>query len=186
MQWNRSNVIGLARASCSLCNGTGIRLSLHREVESPCNCVYRSVFRVCYYRFRECAIPSLKNSVSLEYHRGPSTVRSFSRKREEYMADFCLISRRTLTDQEHTVFRYHFVLGADWRLCCRYLSVDRGEFFHDIYRIQKKLGRAFAEIEPYALYPLREYFGGLVQPVLPTAIPITRRRNPSKLWPLSA
>lgn len=185
MQWNRSNVIGLAKASCSHCHGTGIRTSLHRAIESPCNCVFRAVFRACYSRFRECAVPSMTNSVSMEFNRGPAVARSFSRKREEYMADFCLIARRVLNDEEHTLFRYHFLLGADWRLCCRVLKVERGDFFHLIYRVQRKLGRAFAEVEPYALYPLREYFGGVVGPVAPTPIPITRRK-PLKPWPLSA
>jgi hypothetical protein len=38
--------------------------------------------------------------------------------------------------------------------------MDRGNFFHEIYRIQQKLGRVYRELEPYALYPLDEYFGG--------------------------
>jgi len=38
--------------------------------------------------------------------------------------------------------------------------MDRGVFFHHIYRIQQKLGRVFRELTPYALYPLDEYFGG--------------------------
>ena len=120
------------------------------------------------------------------------------------MADFCLIARRTLNDQEYKLFRYHFLLGADWRLCCRQLKVERGDFFHFIYRIQRKLGRAFAEVEPYPLYPLREYFGTVVRPVSPNDPPpmpapakpvrgkpipitrLTRRPNPPQAWPLSA
>jgi len=39
--------------------------------------------------------------------------------------------------------------------------MDRGEFFHNIYRIEQKLGRAFAELKPFPLYPLDEYFGGM-------------------------
>lgn len=74
------------------------------------------------------------------------------------MADFCLVSRRTLTEQEYKVFKYHFLLGADWSLCCRKLKVDRGTFFHDVYRIEQKLGRTFREIEPHALFPIDEYF----------------------------
>ena len=31
-----------------------------------------------------------------------------------------------------------------------------------IYRIQQKLGRAFADLQPYALYPPSEYFHGAV------------------------
>ena len=79
------------------------------------------------------------------------------------MADFCLISKRELTPFEHEIFRYHFLLGADWKLCCRQLKVDRGNFFHAVYRIQQKLGRTFATLEPYALYPVDEYFGGVIR-----------------------
>jgi hypothetical protein len=68
------------------------------------------------------------------------------------------VSRRVLTDYEHTIFRYHFLLGADWKLCCRKLEMDRGNFFHSVYRIEQALGRAFRELQPCPLYPLHEYF----------------------------
>jgi len=79
------------------------------------------------------------------------------------MADFCLVSRRVLSEEEYRVFRYHFLLGADWKLCCRQLKMDRGNFFHAIYRIEQKLGRTFAELEPYPLFPIRSYFSGVIQ-----------------------
>jgi hypothetical protein len=78
------------------------------------------------------------------------------------MADFCLVSRRVLDEFAYKVFRYHFLLGADWKLCCRQLRIDRGTFFHTIYRIEQQLGRTFADLKPYPLYPLDEYFGGTV------------------------
>jgi len=56
------------------------------------------------------------------------------------------------------------LLGADWRLCTRRLGMDRGNFFHMVYRIEQKLGRAFRELKPYALYPLDEYFHGPRRP----------------------
>ena len=84
----------------------------------------------------------------------------WGRKDEEYLADFCLVSKRYLDDDEYKLFRFHFLLGADWKLCCRQMKMERGVFFHNIYRIQQKLGRAFRELQPYALYPVDEYFGG--------------------------
>jgi hypothetical protein len=74
------------------------------------------------------------------------------------MADFILVSRRTLEEYDYVVFKYHFLLGADWNLCCKKLKLDRGEFFHEVYRIQQKLGRTFRELEPHALFPLDQYF----------------------------
>jgi len=82
------------------------------------------------------------------------------RKDEEFVADFCLVARRALSDSEHKLFRYHFLLGADWKLCTRKLGIDRGTFFHRVYRIEQKLGRVFRELEPYGLFPLDEYFHG--------------------------
>jgi hypothetical protein len=79
------------------------------------------------------------------------------------MADFCLVSRRTLDDFEHQIFRFHYLLGADWRLCCRQLKIDRGTFFHHVYDIENRLGRVFAELTPYALYPVSEYFVGVTR-----------------------
>lgn len=79
------------------------------------------------------------------------------------MADFCLVSQRSLDDLEYKIFRFHHLLGADWRLCCRRLKMDRGDFFHAVYRIEKKLGKIYAELQPYPLYPLRDYFGGVVR-----------------------
>lgn len=88
-------------------------------------------------------------------------------KDEEYIADFCLVSRRSLDEFEYTIFRYHFLLGADWKLCCRRLNIDRGNFFHHVYRIEQKLGRVYRELRPHALFPVDEYFGGSVRKLLP-------------------
>lgn len=160
MEWNRSNTIGLAKASCACCGGQGLR-PVHKHRQAPCNCVFRAVFRACFNRFRECvAKGEATSTVTLEACRGRDGRRTYSRKREEYMADFCLVSKRLLDEQEHRVFRFHFLLGADWKLCCRQLKMDRGSFFHMVYRIEQKLGRGFAEIQPYPLYPVSEYFGG--------------------------
>jgi hypothetical protein len=52
------------------------------------------------------------------------------------------------------------LLGADWKLCSRKLGIDRGNFFHAVYRIEQKLGRVFRELEPYPLFPVDEYFNG--------------------------
>jgi hypothetical protein len=79
------------------------------------------------------------------------------------MADFCLVSRRFLDEFEYDVFRFHFLLGANWKLCCRQMKVDRGTFFHAVYRIEQVLGQAFAQLEPYALYPVNEYFAGMIR-----------------------
>jgi hypothetical protein len=163
MEWNRSTTLGLAKASCAHCHGFGLRV-IRKGTEVPCNCVFRAVFRACYNRFRECTQrEKYISTVSLEFCRGRDGRKSYARKTEEYIADFCLVSRRTLDDFEYRIFKYHFLLGADWKLCCRQMKIDRGTFFHAVYRIQQKLGRVFADLEPYSLYPLDEYFGGTIR-----------------------
>jgi hypothetical protein len=90
---------------------------------------------------------------------GPTSRRAvWGRKNEEYLADFINIARRSLTEQEFRLFRMHFLLGGDWRFCTARLGLNRGEFFHAVYRVEQKLGRAYRETEPYALYPFHDYF----------------------------
>ena len=112
----------------------------------------------------------------------------YSRKREEYMADFCVVTRRALGDEDYKLFRYAFLLGADYRLCMRQLNVDRGTFFHDVYRMEERLGRYYAEMEPYPLYPLDEYFGGPIRKdnVRARTAAVPRARTPRIRMPLSA
>jgi hypothetical protein len=122
------------------------------------------VFRACFNKFRKCASQEKHISrVRLEHVNGRDTRQSWGMKDEEFMADFCMVAERTLTEAEHRLFRFHFLLGADWKLCSRRLGMDRGSFFHEVYRIQQKLGRVFRELKPYALFPLDEYFGGTVR-----------------------
>ncbi len=159
MDWNRSETLALAMHNCAHCHGSGLRLV--KKGAAPCNCVLRAIFRICLDRFVRCVTQERHLSrVSLEPHVGRSRPSTWGRKDEEFIADFSLISRRTLEDFEYRLFRYHFLLGADWKLCTRRLRMDRGNFFHAVYRIQQKLGRTFRELEPYPLFPLDEYFHG--------------------------
>ncbi len=160
MQWTRTETLALAIHNCTQCHGSGLRLGKKGTV-IPCNCVLRSIFRICYCRFVRCVTQERHLSrVRLEPHVGRSRPSTWGRKDEEYIADFCLVSRRVLTEEEHQLFRFHFLLGADWRLCARRMGMDRGNFFHAVYRIEQKLGRTFRELDPYPLFPLDEYFNG--------------------------
>ncbi len=131
-------------------------------------------------------------TVTLDLSKGVDTRRSYGRKHEEFMADFCLVSKRVLREPDYKIFRYHFLLGADWKLCCRQLGMDRGLFFHTIYRIESQLGRAFAEMEPYPLWPVSEYFGPpiamprVMEPPKKERRRLPRPVRPRVLLPLSA
>jgi hypothetical protein len=190
MIWDRSQTIALAKTTCTHCHGYGLRPG-RNDKEIPCNCVFRAVFRACYTRFRDLACKEKYLSrVQLEFCSGKESRMTYGRKVEEYLADFCIVSRGALTPFEHDVFRFHFLLGADWKLCCWRLKIDRGTFFHTIYRIEQKLGRAYRELEPYGLFPLDEYFGGTMRNdpsvrraggVVPIHMPVRALRPPVAL-----
>ena len=84
---------------------------------------------------------------------------TWGRKEEEYMADFELVARRRLDPWHYRLFRYHFLLGAGSGLISRKLGMTRGKFFHAIYWVEEQLGLAYHDLQPYALYPPRAYFG---------------------------
>jgi hypothetical protein len=166
--WNRSETLALAKEGCVLCHGFGLRRGNRKGLTAPCNCVLRAIFRACYARFRYCASKEKHiTQARLEKTGGKERRKMWGRKNEEFSADFCLVSKRVLDELEYKIFNYHYLLGADWRLCCRRLGLDKGTFFHSIYRIEQKLGRVFRELQPYSLFPLDEYFGGSVRGRVP-------------------
>jgi hypothetical protein len=109
---------------------------------------------------------------------------NWARKHEEYVADFLLVTKRTLTPEEYRIFNYHFLLGAEWKLCCRKLNMQKGVFFHTLYRIMVKLGATFVDLEPYALYPVHDYFHGSRNGVACQPIRERVERSLSRLVPL--
>ncbi len=184
MEWTRSETLVLAQQSCTFCYGLGLRPG-RSGASTPCNCVFRAIFRACHARFRQCASKEKYVSrVSLESNPGRHRKSVWGLKNEEYIADFILVSRRTLDNYEYTIFKYHFLLGADWNLCCRKLNVDRGTFFHEVYRIQQKLGRTFRELEPHPLFPLDQYFNSRTKDPIEIATPFKVETEPApKLKP---
>jgi len=159
MEWNRNDLARLALPSCSSCGGFGV-VEAKGEVV-PCKCALRAAFRVRHARFRQCVdVGKYRGRVSFERNAsGRSNRGAWGRKEEEFMADFSLVARRSLDASHYRLFRYHFLLGADAKLCCKRLSISNGAFFHAIYRIESVLGYVFMTLEPYALYPPRDYFG---------------------------
>lgn len=160
MEWKRSDTLSLAFHKCTTCGGLGLVLQQRTGELAPCSCVLRSIFRICFARFEECADKDIRTTPVLDFVGANSRSRVWSRKEQEYMADFMLIARRTLDDLHFNVFRYYFLLRGNWQACCRRLHMDRGNFYHAVYRVEAKLGRAFRETEPYGLFPLDEYFNG--------------------------
>jgi hypothetical protein len=176
MEWKQSDLVALAMETCTACQGYGVRTSHNRSL-TTCKCVYRSIFRICYERFRVSL--ERKETIGrpvLERSSSTQTRMNWARKHEEYVADFLLVTKRSLTEEEYRIFNYHFLLGANWKLCCRKMKVDKGTFFHSLYRIMVKLGAIYVGLEPYALYPVHDYFHGMRSGVSPT---VPARSTPS-------
>jgi hypothetical protein len=178
MTMNRSELIALALVNCAHCGGTGLR-----SAESVCLCVDRKVFNIVMQRYRDIvegeefiAPLSLANAGT-----GPRGLVRVGRPHEEFLADVCLIAKRTLDQLEHDVFRFHMLYGADHKACCKRLNIDRGTFFHAVYRVSAKLGRAFRTTKPYALFPLASYFYGVIRG---RQIPATTLDEPAPPVPL--
>jgi hypothetical protein len=87
----------------------------------------RSTFRSCHAAFRACADPQ---------------------GREEYAADLMRLAERTLSPEHYRIFRFRFLLGADWQLCTRRLGMSRARFLRAVCRVEEQLGHALAVIEP--------------------------------------
>lgn len=157
--WDRSRTLALAKHRCAKCSGLGNYFSRNRL--EPCNCVLRAIFRACLARYRHIqAREKYESRVTLDFFprgRGQHSL-SWSRRDEEYCADFWLLGRRTLDPFHFAAFRLHFLEGRPWNLCVQSLHTDRGNFFHAIYRLQAALGRISAELLPYPLWPLDSYF----------------------------
>ena len=178
----------LGNETCAYCAGKGMR-NVYKAIQRPCSCVYRAIFRACLSRFRDCADNGTAfSTVTWEFYYGNRLGRIYSRKQEEYMADFCLVSRRVLDDEDYKLFRFYFLLGADWSLCARQLKLERGNFFHSVYRIERTLGKTFLELQPYPLYPLDEYFGSTVPkgPAMSAPLPVRQGLRPPMAFHVTA
>lgn len=175
----RGVALSLSLAGCRLCMGIG--MIRNRLGEKPCQCVLRGVFRVCwkeYARF-QCS-PPMPMAKLERLQNGYASAVCYSRPREEYCADFILAARRTLDAKHFLLFEMFWLSNADWKMCARKLGVDKGQVFHAVYRVEAVLGRAFAEMQPYGLYPVDEYLHGAAAPGLP-AIPARVERRPGSL-----
>jgi hypothetical protein len=135
---------------CRQCFGSG------RRARSVCNCVHRSIFSQCLERYILCAENSERfNRIAvLEVSAGGRLLVGL--KCAEYAADFELAARRVLTPRQQELLRIHFLESKPWKEAAPLLRMNRGEFFHEVYRTESILGKELARA---GVYPLDEYFG---------------------------
>lgn len=155
--------------------------------QMPCDCVLRAIFRACFQRFKTC-VRKDKGASSVKLERlgtGRSSHMTFSRKTEEYIADFYLLCQRTLTQEEWVIFRFHYLLGAAASMVARRFNMTRAAFETLTRGIEAKLGRTFRETQPFALFPLDEYFSvNMRGAVIAPCVPLDTRTRPRLCPPL--
>lgn len=91
-----------------------------------------------------------------------SKVLSCSRPHEEFVADFCLVGRRALREAQYEAgFQIWTLLYEDmlpYRVVARKLRVSTEHIEQWVPFIANLVGRRFRELEPFALFPLCNYF----------------------------
>ncbi len=156
-QWSPQSIVDLANPRCMKCRGLG---TSHKP--GPCGCVLRRVFNICYHKYE--SITSSDRYQSKVTTRGGINA---CRPNEEYVADFVLIGRRVLSTHPkllQQVFELHILRGLESLICVNKIrTVNRGRFFHGVYKVQELLGREFHDLTPYALYPLQSYFSRSIE-----------------------
>lgn len=181
----RSKYIALARACCPDCDGTGL------DGQETCACVWRKVFRIVMRKVQDIEtgrhLMRPINTLGVSHPQGRKSDRH---RCSDFSADVYLTAKRTLQcTVDFDLFRYHYLLGVDWRACAKRIglpyveNLDRKAFFDRAYRIESKLGRVFAELKPYALFPLDGYFSTGYARVRPIPVPEPRYQNGVPLRP---
>lgn len=163
--WTRPMVVSLSHAMCTTCQGTGTRSG--RRSRLTCRCVLRNVFdRV--RAFATNAVHQEGNISQVSYIQSAHSInrRSYGMPVSEFRADFNLVVRRAiqkrfsnkfLADLHLKIFDLHLSRGFCWYNVAQLVGLDRGNFFHCVYRIKMVAGRAFVEGR-VPLYPINEYF----------------------------
>ena len=169
--------VALSMHSCRHCRGRGLVACKGRY--RTCACVYRRVFRACLDSYHYCQA-SMGSPGAVQCERVGraqgrcAIVASF--KRAEYAADFILLARRVLAFRpiEMAVFNAFHVDDLEWIVAVprvnrllrqlrpprRPRPLNRGSFFHAVYRAEGLIGAAILTTRPYSLFPPRQYFAG--------------------------
>ena len=137
----------------------------------PCKCALRNLFRAVLGRYRREQIRMLDARRSW---------RRWSRS-AEFLADVVLSSMTRLSERDAVIFREHFLEGRPWYEVCRRVHLDRGNFFHAVYSIEARLGRLYAELQPFSLFPTDGYFLPTIQRAAAVPPPVDGGSN-GKWW----
>ena len=153
----RGTALACSNTKCKSCFGHGtvhLKRAVNGEWERVCQCSAKKVFDKCLKKYKYHLRVQRMETPRLSVCRG----RFYSFRNEEYQADFYWTAYRVLDDLEWSVFRLHFLCGIPYYDCTPKLGVNRGDFFHAVYRVKTKVGLECIKVKPYELYPFQVYF----------------------------
>ena len=94
----------------------------------------------------------------------------------EFCADVESIARRALTRLQWVIFKQHYILGRKAQEVSQRVGLSRETgYWHEAPRCEQIAGRAFAETQPYPIFPIGEYFRGSDSPVDVRAFDVSER-----------
>ncbi len=165
--WDRGEVLSLARGNCPFCFGLGFNrgYKIWHTTGAPCICVLRRIFKQCYQKYRELRNTSLTNShLSLEYLTNAARFNPF--KDRDFVVDFETLGGKGLCLEEREIFILHYIRGYPYYTICAKKGYSKYRYFQYIIRIEAILAQVFRSIRPYPLFPIDEYFSGrLIHPI---------------------
>jgi hypothetical protein len=108
--------------------------------------VLRAVARLCISRARD-----IERS-----HPHPHYLR-WTRD-AEYSAEIWIVARRQLNAKQWIIYREYLINDRPWAEVDKHVRHGRGNFFHEVYRTEEKLGAALIGSP---MFPPATYFAGL-------------------------
>ena len=143
---------------CMCCKGTGI-CQLKIRVIRICNCVYRNIFNIAI-NFLDNLNDKILGYSTFNVDGFATICMSIPEYLLIYQADVDLAAKEVLTKNEYIVFKKFLLDGLPWNKVNKLVNLDRGNFFHSVYRIKIKVAKRLIEkgIFPYSTYlqPLRK------------------------------
>jgi hypothetical protein len=167
MRVPRHQLADMRCTRCARVDGIAVGYRILQRGLAPqiCGCVFRSAFRAVMGK-RAAILREYPPGVQLERMpvKGGGFSFTYSIPAAEYLADLTLSARRRLTAAQWPLFDLHYFHGMDWKGCLPKLArmgldsgKDKGNFFHECYRVEEAMGREWLEI---GMAPAGRYFRG--------------------------
>lgn len=143
--WKAGECSALASKRCTNCHARGVIMyqcgpNLTQSRAHVCRCVLREVFKICYRRWLDTEnVPTNRFSVI------------------EFRSDFERVAKKAVEPlgwPHPEILRLYFFGRMRRQEAATKLGIDRVNFFHAVYRLQKVAGKALRKA---GVFPIDEY-----------------------------